>query len=95
MQYAGAEAHRLSWDEWQPDTQGQGRFDLQNLAVTATRELAFAHCFIKCGGTLPDGETFEDLIRATFCLEKSSGSWKIAHQHISKPFESTSNERED
>jgi ketosteroid isomerase-like protein len=87
MKYEGAEAYRASWDEWQPDTPaGQNRFELEDLQVTASNDLAFAHCLIRCGGTMPNGKTFEDLVRATFCLEKSSGSWKIAHQHISKPF---------
>jgi ketosteroid isomerase-like protein len=87
MKYEGAEAYRASWDEWQPDAGADSRFELQDLTVTATSDLAFAHCFIKCGGTTPNGKTFEDLVRATFCLTKANGLWKIAHQHISKPFE--------
>ena len=85
MKYEGAYAYRQSWDEWQPKTQGEGQFELEDLSVTAGVDVAFAHCFIKCGGTLPNGKTFEDLVRATFCLRKASGSWKVAHQHISKP----------
>jgi ketosteroid isomerase-like protein len=87
MKYEGADAYRRSWDEWQPETQGQGQFALQDLIVTAGAEVAFAHCFIKCGGTHPDGKTFEDLVRATFCLRNTSGAWKVAHQHISKPIQ--------
>jgi ketosteroid isomerase-like protein len=87
MKYEGAAAYRKSWDEWQPDTQGEGQFDLQDLSVTIGGDVAFAHCFIKCGGVLPDGKAFEDLVRATFCLRKASGAWKVAHQHISKPIQ--------
>lgn len=90
MKYEGAAAYRQSWDDWQPDTQGDGQFDLQDLSVTAGADVAFAHGFIKCGGVLPDGRRFEDLVRATFCLHKASGSWKVAHQHISKPIQLTS-----
>jgi ketosteroid isomerase-like protein len=85
MKYEGAAAYKKSWDDWQPDTQGEGQFELQDLSVTAGADVAFATCFIKCGGVLPNGSTFEDSVRATFCLRKSSGSWKVAHQHISKP----------
>ena len=85
MKYEGTEAYRKSWDEWQPDTQGEGKFDLEDLQITTGSEVAFANGFIRCGGTLPDGNTFEDLVRATFCLRKMGGSWKVAHQHISKP----------
>jgi ketosteroid isomerase-like protein len=84
MKYEGTEAYRQSWDEWQPSTEGEGQFDLEDLSVTAGPSVAFAHCFIKCGG---NGKTFVDKVRATFCLRKTSGSWKVAHQHISKPIQ--------
>ena len=85
MKYEGAAAYRASWGEWQPDTQGEGQFDLEDLKITAGSDVAFAHCFIQCGGVLSDGKKFEDMVRATFCLRKVSGHWKVAHQHISKP----------
>jgi ketosteroid isomerase-like protein len=70
MKYENTESYRQSWNEWQPETQSEGQFDLENLFVTASTDLAFAHCFIRCGGTMPDGQTFQDLVRATFCLKK-------------------------
>jgi len=70
---------------WQPETQGDAKFDLENLSVTAGADVAFAHSSIRCGGSMPDSHAFEDLVRATFCLQKLEGSWKISHQHISKP----------
>lgn len=85
--YEGAEAYRRSWDEWQPETQGEGQFNLEGLSVTAGSDVAFATCFIRCGGTLPNGHTFQDLVRATFCLQRLKGAWVVSHQHISKPFE--------
>lgn len=87
MKYESAESYRRSWDDWQPETQQEGQFDLENLSVTAGTDVAFAHCFIRCGGTTPDGRTFQDLVRATFCLQKTDGSWKVLHQHVSKPLQ--------
>ncbi|HEY0802377.1 MAG TPA: nuclear transport factor 2 family protein [Steroidobacteraceae bacterium] len=87
MKYDSAESYRRSWGDWQPETQGDTRFDLEDLSVTATADMAAAHCFIRCGGFTPDGRRFEDWVRATFCLHKSFGSWKVFHQHVSKPFE--------
>ena len=86
MKYESAEAYRRSWDEWQPETQGEAVFDLEELAITAREELAFAHCFIRCGGRLADGSRFQDLVRATFCPEKVNGAWRVQHQHVSKPY---------
>lgn len=87
MKYEGSAAYRKSWGDWQPETQGEGKFDLEDLVVTVGGDAAFAHCFIRCGGEFPDGKTFEDLVRATFCLLKVAGSWKVAHQHNSKPIQ--------
>jgi ketosteroid isomerase-like protein len=60
---------------------------LEDLSITAGADLAFATAFIRCGGTLPEGRTFEDPVRATFCLQKQSGSRVVSHQHISKPIQ--------
>jgi ketosteroid isomerase-like protein len=85
MKYEGAEAYRKSWDEWQPKTTGESLFNLHDLKVVSGGDAAFAYGFIHCAGTLPDGKTFEDWVRATFCLEKKNGKWLVEHQHISMP----------
>jgi ketosteroid isomerase-like protein len=85
MKYESAEAYRKSWGDWQPETEGECQFHIEDLVVRAESDVAFAYCFIRCGGTKPDGKTFSDLVRATFCLQKESGKWMVAHQHVSKP----------
>ena len=89
LKYETAAAYRASWDEWQPDTQGNMQFELEDVKVTASPEVAYAHGLLQCGGTLPDGKAFQDTVRATFCLRKTGGGWKVFHQHISKPFGKT------
>jgi ketosteroid isomerase-like protein len=91
MKYEGAVAYRRSWDEWQPETPDEGEFTLKDLVITTADGLAFAHGFIECGGVLPNGKRFADTVRATFCLQKQDESWKIVHQHISKPFSPSNN----
>jgi ketosteroid isomerase-like protein len=86
LKYLGAAAYRESWDDWQPDTRGEGQFELQDLLVTAGDRVALASGLIQCGGTLLGGQKFEDLVRATFCLEMQSDEWTVVHQHISKPY---------
>ena len=86
MKYESAKAYRASWGDWQPETTGDGQFEFEDLDVDANDGLAFASGLIRCGGTLPNGHTFEDIVRATFCLKKEPGGWKIVHQHISKPW---------
>ncbi len=85
MKYEGADAYRKSWGDWQPTTEGPSLFEIHDLKITADQNVAFAYCFIHCGGTQPDGKKFEDWVRATFCLSKIKGKWLITHQHISMP----------
>lgn len=85
MKYESAAAYRDSWDDWQPDARGEIRFELEELSITAGEEVGFAFGLLQCGGTLPDGRTFRDTVRVTFCLCKRNGGWKVAHQHVSKP----------
>lgn len=87
MKYESAESYRRSWGDWQPETQAEAQFDFENLTVTSGLDVAFAHSFIRCGGTTPDGRSFQDLVRATFCLRRIGGSWKVSHQHVSKPLQ--------
>lgn len=87
MKYEGADAYRPSCDDWQPDPEGEGQFELHDLSIVAGRDVAFAHGFIQCAGTLRNGKTFADLVRATFSLRKIGGAWQVAHQHVSKPFQ--------
>ncbi|MGB8353088.1 MAG: nuclear transport factor 2 family protein [Chthoniobacteraceae bacterium] len=85
MKYEGTAAYKKSWDEWQPETTGPGIFDLQELHITAGQDVSFAHALIHCGDEHPDGTTFEDWVRGTFCFRKIAGKWQITHQHISMP----------
>jgi ketosteroid isomerase-like protein len=85
MKYEGTDAYRKSWGEWQPNTIEMGHFDIHELKITVGQDVAFAHCFILCGGTLESGKQFEDWVRATFCLQKINNRWLVEHQHISMP----------
>jgi ketosteroid isomerase-like protein len=87
MKYESLAAYRASWPEWQPDAQGELLFELEDVSVTASSEVAFAHGILQCGGMLSNGSSFRDTVRATFCLRNIEGSWKIIHQHISKPYD--------
>ncbi len=85
LRYTSAAEYRLSWDEWQPDAQGEMRFELEDLKIHAGADVAFAFGILQCGGTLPSGKQFKDTVRATFCLTKVNNEWLVCHQHISKP----------
>ena len=89
LQYESTEIYCENCEDRQPETLGDGQFDLENLKITVGSDLAFAHCLISSGGIMPDGRAVNDLARATFCLQKLNGTWKVAHQHISKPYQNS------
>jgi ketosteroid isomerase-like protein len=85
LRYTSAAEYRAGWDAWQPDTQGEMLFELEDLTVHAGGEVGFAYGVLQCGGKVPNGKSFRDTVRATYCLVKSPAGWRIVHQHISKP----------
>ena len=85
LRYESAAKYRESWDEWQPDAQGEMKFELEDLSICAGVDVGFAFGLLQCGGTLPNGKSFRDTVRITFCLRKRGGKWLVAHQHVSKP----------
>lgn len=85
LQYKGTEAYRRGWAKWQPPFKLPSLFDLKELKITVGTDIAFCHGLIRCGGELPSGKRVKDLVRATLCLRKRAGEWKIVHQHISMP----------
>jgi ketosteroid isomerase-like protein len=90
LAYNGSEAYRESWGDWQPELESEGEFEVEDLHISAGDDFGYAFGLIRCGGAYPDGQKLSDLVRATFCLERVEGKWKITHQHISRPFSSAS-----
>ena len=85
LQYTSAAQYRDSWESWQPDLRGTAQFALQDLSVQAGADVGYAFGFLQCGGKLPNGQTFGDTVRITFCLLRRKGQWKVAHQRVSQP----------
>lgn len=82
MKYEGAEAYRKSWGDWQPETQSEGQFELQDLVIHAGSTVAFAHGLIKCGGVLPSGKKFEDLVRVRSASLRTRHSGRCTPAHF-------------
>ena len=86
LKYEDAATYRASFDKWWPETAAdKSLFELNDLTIVSGDDVAFAHAIVKCGGTTPDGATFEDTVRFTHCLQKKAGKWQIVHSHTSMP----------
>jgi ketosteroid isomerase-like protein len=79
-------ADRAGMQEWF-DTWAKGlQYDVSELEITATEDVAYAHSLNYLAGTKTDGQRNGLWFRATLCLRKINGSWKIVHEHTSVPF---------
>jgi uncharacterized protein (TIGR02246 family) len=86
LQYAGAEALRTSLAAWFATFRGPVGYEVRDLAVTASDEVAFCRSLNRISGTRTDGEATDVWVRATIGLRKIDGAWKVTHEHASVPF---------
>ena len=56
-------------------------YDLDELEITNSDNLAFAHGLLHCNGSGLYGEPEHLLVRLTVCLEKRHGEWIVVHEH--------------
>ena len=84
---SGADAlQRQTLADWFDTWRGSIDYELKDFEITATGDMAFAHGFVRIGGTKVDGDVVSVWTRQTLCLRKQIGDWKIVHEHTSTPF---------
>ena len=63
-------------------------YELRDLTVTVSGDLAVGHGFGRVSGTLPDGTAVGGMwVRATFVLRETGDGWVIVHDQASVPFD--------
>jgi ketosteroid isomerase-like protein len=77
----GIDAYDQTWDFFFANPQGPISFVPDELQVTASDDVAFASCLIRCDGT---SAGHVDL-RLTVGLRKIDGQWTVTHEHHSVP----------
>ena len=75
----GLDAYRETWALFfRHNASGPERFVVEDLAVTAGADVAFAHGLLRIGGGEPR-------CRLTMGLMKVDGRWWVSHEHHSMP----------
>ena len=90
IQFEGTEAYRKHWQACMAMCPGQMIFEVHDLSVAASGDVAFCHYLSRCGGTGADGEEKAGWMRATAGLRRRDGKWLIVHEHFSAPFDPAS-----
>jgi ketosteroid isomerase-like protein len=85
LQYQGADAYRRNWEEWFPTFHGPIGYEIRDLSITASGDVAFCHSLNHISGTRTSGERTDVWVRATACFRRMNGRWLVAHEHISVP----------
>jgi len=87
LQSRGMDEYKKTWDLFFRYHQPSQAFDVEDLAIVAGEDVAFAVVIMRCGsGTLtgpPEDGGF--LFRLTIGLRKVDGDWCIVHEHHSVP----------
>jgi ketosteroid isomerase-like protein len=90
LQYSGADAIRKRLAEWFSSFQGSIGFEMRDLSITTSADVAFCHSLNGVNGTKTDGTKLEMWWRSTVCYCKVDGVWMITHEHASVPFDAKS-----
>lgn len=86
LQHTGIDNYRKIWDEWFSVTQGPIGYEISELSITASDDVAFSHSLNRITETKTNGEKSDTWLRATDCYRKVDGRWVVTHEHFSVPF---------
>ena len=87
LQFRGIDEYKKTWDLFFEYHRPSQAFDVQELAITAGADVAFAVAIMRCGAGAASGppEKRGFLFRLTLGLRNVDGNWCIAHEHHSLP----------
>jgi uncharacterized protein (TIGR02246 family) len=87
FQSRGLDEYRKTWDLFFRYHEPSQAFDIEDLAITAGDDVAFAVATMRCGSATDGGPPVEGgfLFRLTIGLRKVDGDWRITHEHHSLP----------
>ncbi len=83
FQSRGMEEYKKTWDLFFKYHKPSQTFDIEELAIIAGEDVAFAVAIMRCVSNPPEDGGF--LFRLTIGLRKIADAWRITHEHHSVP----------
>jgi ketosteroid isomerase-like protein len=72
---------------WLDTWEGPIDCESRDFSITVSGDFAFCHGFYRLSGTpKAAGRPVSFWMRATVCLHRDAGAWRIVHEHTSVPF---------
>jgi uncharacterized protein (TIGR02246 family) len=87
MQHVGIAAYRRPWEATFASFEGPIGYQVSDLHITATDEVAFSHSLNRMRGTTKDGQKISMWVRWTACFRKPDGRWLVTHEQVSVPID--------
>ena len=85
LQVQGVDAYRKNFEAWFASVQGPIDFEIRDLRITMSDDVAFCSYLGHVKSTRTTGEKADYWVRVTSGLQKMNGQWMIAHEHVSVP----------
>jgi uncharacterized protein (TIGR02246 family) len=86
LQSTGSDAIRKRLEEWFSSFHGPIGFEIRDLTIAVSEDVAFCHGLSRVSGTRINGGKINMWYRTTVCHRKIGGKWTITHEHNSAPF---------
>lgn len=83
IQYSGSDKIKERAEKWFSGYKSLIGYDISDLSINASNDLAFCHYIYHIKGTLNDGGEVNMFVRCTICFKKVDNEWKIIHEHSS------------
>jgi uncharacterized protein (TIGR02246 family) len=87
MQHVGIAAYRRPWEATFASFEGPIGYQVSDLHITATDEVAFSHSLNRMRGTTNDGQRISMWVRWTACFRRLDGRWLVTHEQVSVPID--------
>jgi len=82
-----ASHYRQNFERWFSMMSGAIEYEIHDLHIAASSNVAFSHNLGHVKATRTNGEKADYWVRATVGFEKRNGKWLVTHDHVSMPFD--------
>ena len=79
--------YRRNFERWFAMMASPIEYEIHDLRIAASGDVAFSHNLGHVKGTRANGEKADYWVRVTVGFQKRSGHWLVTHDHVSMPFD--------
>jgi ketosteroid isomerase-like protein len=87
LQHLGVEGKRKNWTRAFAAYEGPLDYEIRDLTIRSSGDMALVHGLNRIGGTLKNGNRNDYWVRWTACFRKIGGNWRITHDQVSVPLD--------